>query len=170
METLKDILKLRAKEAARTVEYQEVQESIDVICFRVGREVYAIEDRFVHEIYSHVAPTVVPCTPAFIIGIVNIRGNFVSLVDLEFFLGLGKIKTTDSGFIILLSHKDMEFGVMVEEIVSEIKIFKKNIQGIPQELNILKRELITGVTEDGTIIIDGKYFLEDSKIIVNEEI
>jgi purine-binding chemotaxis protein CheW len=170
MQTVKDTLKRRAIEAAKIVEVQEIEDGVDIISFRIGKEVYAIEDRFVNEVYPYLHPTEVPCTPEFILGIVNIRGGFISIVDLELILGLQKIDTKDDGFILLLSDEKMEFGIMVEEILDEIMISKKSIQPVPQGLNIITRELIDGVTEDGVIVLDGKIFLEDSKIVVHEEV
>lgn len=170
MQTVNDILKKRAKEAAKTVSIEEIEDGVDIICFKMGSEVYAIEDRFVYSVSPYLQPTEVPCTPAFILGIVNIRGGFVSVVDLELILGLKKTKAAKEWFMLLLSDEKMEFVIIAEEMLGEIRISKKSIQPVPQGMNILTKELIDGVTQEGVIVLNGKRFLEDSKIIVHEEI
>jgi purine-binding chemotaxis protein CheW len=136
----------------------------------MGSEIYALDDNFVHEVYSYIEPTKVPCTPSYIIGIINIRGAFISVVDLDIVLGLQKNESIEKGFILLLSNEAMEFGIMVYEIVCEMKIPKNSIQEIPDGLNILTKDLITGVTKEGVIVLDGKRLLEDSKMRVHEEV
>ena len=98
------------------------------------------------------------------------RGAFVSVVDLGLILGLEKSELKKEGFILLLSNETMEFGVMVDEIEGEMKIPKKSVQAIPEGLNVLTKDLIEGVTVDGLIMLDGKRLLEDSKIVVREEV
>jgi len=170
LETVKEILKKRAAEAAKVVKTEEVAEGLDIITFRLGGEVYAVEAMFVHEVYPYMRPTEVPCTPEFVLGIVNIRGSFVSVIDLELILGLGKMEREKEEFMILLSNENMEFGIMVEEIQEETRVSKKAIQPLPQGLNIKTKELVDGVTEEGVILLGGKKLLEDSKIVVHEEI
>jgi purine-binding chemotaxis protein CheW len=170
MQTVKDILHQRAKEAAKSIEAEIMEDVIEIICFKMGNDVYALEDRFVQELYPYMLPTKVPCTPEFVLGIVNIRGNFISVVDLELFLGMKKNENSKEGFILLCSNKKMEFALKIEEILDGIKISAKSIQPLPQSLNIKKEELIEGVTQEGVILLSGKKLLEDSRIVVHEEI
>ncbi len=170
MRTLKEILKQRAKEAAKILEDDALEELVDVIRFKISNEVYAVRDKYVREVYPYLQPTKVPCAPPFILGILNVRGAFVSVVDLGLILGLEKSELKKEGFILLLSNETMEFGVMVDEIEGEMKIPKKSVQAIPEGLNVLTKDLIEGVTVDGLIMLDGKRLLEDSKIVVREEV
>ncbi len=117
MSEKKRILKERAEQLARRPEpREEAREYIEVLEFRMASERYAIEVATVHGVvplqqYAHV-----PCTPAFVFGIMNVRGRIVSLVDLRQFFNLPGTIVAPQTTVIILRNPAMEFGVLADAV------------------------------------------------------
>src|ERR1700733_9384152 len=76
------ILQERAKRLAIPLADHTVQNTIDVVTFSIGAEKYIIESQYVMEITKLRAYTPVPGTPSFVVGVTNIRGVVLALIDL----------------------------------------------------------------------------------------
>lgn len=166
----KALLKKRAVEAARPVERIRVEEGIDAIRFAVGSEEYAIPASFVSEVHAYIEPTPVPYTPAYIRGIIYIRGRFVSVVDLKELLGVEATEESGETSLLLLSDGDMEFSVAVDRVLEEHAIPNTALQAVPAGFILARKEFISGVTESGTIMLDGGRFLNDPSLTVYQEV
>lgn len=60
---------------------------LKILCFRSGKNLYGIETRYVKEINRNPEMTVIPLAPQMVAGIMNLRGQVVSLLDFEVILG-----------------------------------------------------------------------------------
>src|SRR6266851_5213843 len=89
-------LKSRAKALARELKPDGTGHArIEVVEFVVAYEKYAIESSYVREVYPLKELTRLPGTPAFILGVFNVRGQIVSVVDPKKFFGLPEKGLTD---------------------------------------------------------------------------
>ncbi|MCX6052308.1 MAG: chemotaxis protein CheW [Campylobacterales bacterium] len=170
MNSVENILRQRAIKAAKKLDKTEISDALELIYFKIDDEIYAIEASVVSEIHKFKEPMPIPFTPSYICGVFYLRGRFISLVSLVNFLGIGEQKRDSSHSILLLSSESMEFGIMVDEVLEKKKLSKQEIQEIPSGFNLPRADLVIGVTESGTIVLDGKKFLEDSKIVAHEEV
>ena len=85
----KRILRERALAlAAEPGETQTLADSIEVVEFLLAHERYAVESSYVREVYPLENLTPLPCTPGFVLGIVNLRGEILSVIDLKKFFDL----------------------------------------------------------------------------------
>lgn len=162
MNNVQNILRQRALKAAKKLESNEIIDGIELIFFRIGNDIYAIEAGSVSEVHKFKEPTPVPFTPAYIQGIFHMRGKFISLVNLKSFLGIteqGEAKEALS--IVFLSNQTMEFGIAVDEILEQKRISKKEIQTLTAGFDLPRVDLIVGVTENAVIVLDGKKMLTD---------
>ena len=88
-EERKRILKARAKVLAQEPEKEVLdQDYLEVVEFLLAYETYGIESAYVREIYPLTEITPLPGTPPFVRGIVNIRGQILSVIDLKKFFEL----------------------------------------------------------------------------------
>src|SRR5690349_2115527 len=94
-----------ALSAPRVVE-EDSRAGHDVLEFTLAYERYGVESRCVREVHPLRDLTPVPCTRRFVLGIVNIRGRIVSVVDLRRFFDLPQRGLTDLNQVIILSHAD----------------------------------------------------------------
>ncbi|KPA12007.1 Chemotaxis protein cheW [Candidatus Magnetomorum sp. HK-1] len=170
-EIKKAILKKRAKELAKQKDKNETAEaSIEVVLFVLSNEQYALELNFIREVYPLKELTTLPCTPSFVSGIINVRSQIVSIIDLKKFFDLPDNESESNQRVIILHSKQMEFGILADEIEGVASIPLKNIQMSMLTLQGIGSEYIKGVTEDRTVILDAEKILTDSKIVVHEDL
>src|SRR4051794_29498302 len=90
------ILRARAQALARTPERPQIAETLlELLEFRLAQECYALENRYVQEVYPLKDLTPLPCTPPFVLGIVNVRGHVLPVLDLKKFFDLPEKGLTD---------------------------------------------------------------------------
>ena len=98
------------------------EESLQFIVFRLAREWYGIEITKVKEIIKAGKITYLPSSPEFIAGIVNLRGNILSVTDLKTIFSLPHEEPTDNARIIAIESGILETGLLVDEVVESIEI------------------------------------------------
>jgi purine-binding chemotaxis protein CheW len=171
LEKKQQLLKARARELARDSEKEKtVGEFIEVVEFLLAYEKYGIESSYIREIYPLRELTPVPCTPSFVLGIINVRGEIISVIDIKKFFELPDRGLTDLNKVIILRNKEMEFGILADVIVGVIRIPRENLQATLPTLTGIREEYLKGITADRLAILDGGKLLSDKKLIVREEV
>lgn len=155
---------------------EEMLESIEVVEFLLNNdkssERYAIEVLYVSDVHSARNVTMLPCTPAFIIGIINFRGKIISVIDIRNFLGFSAESTDAESVrkVIVVKLNDIEIGIAADAILGCDKIYISEIQKNALPSIDFKSSYFKGVTKERSIVLDIKNILMDEKIIVNEEV
>lgn len=165
------ILQDRARQlAAIPARSQEADTCIDITRFELHGEHYAFESRYIREIVpvNHVTP--LPCVPAFVAGIMNLRGRILSLLHLDRLLGLAAAGQTAMQQVIILSHETMEFGLLVEKISGVAQLSPAKIQDELPTLSEKAQRYLRGLTPDRQILLDAQLLLNDPALCVDEEI
>ena len=166
-ERKRKILKERAKTLAREPQIEErTQGSLEVIEFLLSYETYGIESSFVREVYPLHEITSLPGTPPFVLGIINVRGEILSVLDLRKFFDLPEKGLTDLNKVIIIYDEQMEFGILADAVVGMKKISLDIIQPALPTLTGIRAEYLKGVTEERMVILDAKKILSDEKIII----
>ena len=114
--------------------------------------------------------TPLPGTPPFVFGIINFRGQILSIIDLKKFFELPEKGLTDLNRVIILHSKEMEFGILADAILGLRAIPIKAMQPSLPTLTGIRTAYLKGVTEDRMVILDGAKVLSDKKLIVHEGI
>lgn len=167
----KRILEARAILLAHPPEApQAAVQRIEVIEFSLAYENYGIESSFVREVFPLTDLTPLPCTPSFVLGIINVRGEIVSVVDLKKFFDLPHEGLTDLNRVIILQSNGMVFGVLADLVVGARTIPIVEIQSSLQLLSGIREQYFKGVTADRTVILDAEKLLSDKKMIVHETV
>jgi len=170
-EEKKKILKTRAKALAREQEEKETtEEKIEVVEFLLSYERYAIESSYVREVYPLKEFTPLPCTPPFVLGIINVRGQILSIIDIKKFFDLPEKGLTDLNKVIILRSEKMEFGILADEISGVRMIPVSEIQQSLPTLTGIRAEYLKGVTNDRVTILDANKILTDKNLIVYQEV
>jgi purine-binding chemotaxis protein CheW len=164
------ILKARAKALARKIEGSSRGEaSLEVVCFLLGQEKYGIESRYVREVCPLNDLTPLPGTPSFVLGIVNVHGQVLSVIDIRQFFDLPQGGVGDLDRLIVLQHDSMEFALFCNAILGVVEVPTSELQSGLPTLTDLRAEYLKGVTGDRVAILDGAKLLSDEKMIVREE-
>lgn len=117
-ETAEDILRRRADSLAREALDEEIGDRLSLLLFRLGEEWYAVRVGDVREIFQEYDITPVPCVPDFILGVVNVRGEILSVTDPAKLMRLGQVE--GDGFVnppaIVIVFDELATALVVDEI------------------------------------------------------
>lgn len=167
----KNILRQRAKKLAKEPQKEGLQETfLEVVEFMLARERYAVEAKYVREVWPLKDITPLPMTPRFIMGIINVRGQILSVMDIKKFYDLPETGVTDLNKVIIVHADDMETGILADMIMGFSKIPVSEIQPPLPTLTDIRAEYLIGVARERTAILDMKKMLSDKRIIVHEEV
>ena len=104
---------------------------MQIVVFKLGEEHFAVETERVQSINDTMRITKVPKAPSYIKGLINLRGSIKSLVDINLLLNV--TPGTEQNNIIILTVKDEEIGITVDEVEEVLDIDEKSIQKLDEE-------------------------------------
>jgi len=154
--------------AAEPSETQTPDQSIEVVEFLLAHERYAIETAYVREVYPLEHLTPLPCTPAFVLGIVNLRGEIVSVIDLRKFFDLPQSGLPDLNKVIVLESANMVFGILADTVLGVRRIPLAEIQPTLPTLTGIREKYLKGITPERAVVLDAGKLLADEEIVVRE--
>jgi purine-binding chemotaxis protein CheW len=170
-EEKRKILKARAKALARRADEETpVSEKLEVVEFLLAQERYALESCFVREVYPLKELTPLPCTPSFVLGIINIRGEIVAVTDIKKFFDLPEKGLTDLNKVIVVQSGAMRLGILADVIVGVRSIALQDLQASLPTLTGIREEYLRGVTRERLAVLDVGRILTDRNIVVQEEV
>jgi purine-binding chemotaxis protein CheW len=162
-------LKARAEALAREPAKAEAADTVEAVVFRLAHETYAVEARYVREVSRLENLTPLPCTPAFVLGVVNLRGQIVSVIDMRKFFALPEKGLSDLNRVIVLRSEEMAFGLLADAIVGVGRIARADIQPSLPTLTGIREKYLQGVTREGVVVLDAARLLADERIVVREQ-
>ena len=167
----KKILKERALIIAQVREEEPAAgEVIEIVEFQLSSERYGIESSYVREAYALKELTPLPCTPSFLLGVVNVHGQIISVIDIRKFFDLPEEGLTDINNIIIVGKEKMELAILTDAITGMRSISLQDIQPSLPTLTGIRAEYLKGVTNKRLVILDVLKILSDKTITVHEEI
>lgn len=166
-----DILRERATSLAKAASSAERSGSpndfIEVLVFQAGGERYAFETTYVGQVCPMSPITYLPGLPDYVVGIIAVQGQVLSVIDLRSLLDLPLSGITEPEAIVLLRGEAMEFGILAEAILGLERYRVESLQpGLPTLANTEKTYL-RGVTMDRTAILDAVQLLSDARLVVD---
>ena len=165
------ILRARARALARIPEQAPTQNTtLELLEFRLASERYALETRHIQEVHPLRELTPLPCTPSFVLGIVNVRGRILPVLDIKRFFGLPEQGLTDLHRIIVVRGHDLELGLLADVIVGVRKVMADSLQPTLATLTGIHAEYLQGVDKDRLVVLDLDRILSDPKIVVHDEV
>lgn len=165
------ILQSRADLLAREQQQTDTASSqVEVLEFILAHEHYAVETAWVKEVCPLKSLTPLPSVPTFVVGIVNLRGHLVSVIDLKKFFNLPDRGLTDLNKIIVLKNEAMEFGVLADAVVGVSKLSAAALNTAQAALTDARLEYLQGVTAERLVLLDAQQLLNDTRMIINEEV
>ena len=163
------ILRERARLLARPPQPAAAAGTIELLEFRLARAAYALEMRHVGAVLPLADLTPLPCTPAFVAGIVNVRGRVVAAIDIQSFLELPAEGLTDLHHIILLRADGMEFGLLADTIAGVRSHPAASLLPAPPALAGVRPGYQQRLTVDGAVLLDIERLLADPGLQVQDE-
>ncbi len=124
-------------------EATNLDDIVQLVGFVVGDEEYSVPILSIQEIIKPIVWTRVPQTPAYVLGVFNLRGSVIPLIDLRTKFGLGSINHTDDTRFIVIRHEDEVAGFVIDRLTEAIRLNKSEIGPAPE------------TTLDGESMIEG---------------
>lgn len=138
-----------------------------LIVFRAGKEEFGVPIDAVREIIKLGVITPIPNSPDFIKGIINVRGEIVTTIDIKSRFSLIDEDKMQAKHIIVTKQENSLFGLMVDEVIEVLRIQEKEIQPPPAILTRIDEKYVNGVvTYENRLII----LLDISKILSQNDI
>lgn len=159
-------LRARTQAWATPLPVEQPDAWLEVLSFDLGDERYAIETCHVAEVLplSHFTP--LPNTPAFVLGIVNVRGRVVSVLDLRVLFELPISGLSDKNFLLVLQSPEMEFGLLIDRVQGIQPLERDSLQSGLANLTGVRANYLLGVTPQQWTVLDGARLLGDPSLRV----
>lgn len=126
----------------------------EFLTFTLGSEEYGIDILCVQEIRGYEAVTAIANAPAFIKGVINLRGNIVPIVDLRIKFNLPDVRYDQFTVVIILHVLERVIGIVVDGVSDVVALAPEQIRPAPQFGAALNTEYIQGLgTIDQRMII-----------------
>ena len=131
-----------------------VSNHLEFLCFRVSDEIYGINILDIKEIIKSREVTEVPRTPAFVSGILSLRGTIIPIIDMRERLGLLRVEKTGKERVVVIRCSDAFSGLLVDEIIQVMRVPFEGVEPAPAVLVGIDRNFVRGIgRSDGRLII-----------------
>lgn len=141
-------------------------EVLQWVTYRLGEETYGINVMQVQEVlrYTEIAP--VPGAPDYVLGIINLRGNVVTVIDTRSRFGLPPSETTDNTRIVIIESDEQVVGILVDSVAEVVYLKTSEIDSAPNVGTEESAKFIQGVSNrDGELLI----LVDLNKLLTDDE-
>ena len=154
--------------ASPSAQKNEVHDNqvLQYVTFRLDDETYGIDVMQIQEVlrYTEIAP--VPGAPDYVLGIINLRGNVVTVIDTRRRFGLADSELTDSSRIVVMESSNQVMGMLVDSVAEVVYLKASEIETAPNVGNEESAKFIMGVcNKNGELII----LVEFDKMLSDQE-
>lgn len=141
-------------------------EVLQWVTFKLESETYGINVMQVQEVlrYTEIAP--VPGAPSYVLGIINLRGNVVTVIDTRARFGLESCDTNDNTRIVIIEAEKQVIGILVDSVAEVVYLKASEIDVAPNVGNDESAKFIQGVSNrSGELLI----LVDLDKLLSDEE-
>lgn len=149
-----DVLRQRAESLAQESVEEVKCDSVGLLLFRLDEEWYSVKVQDVREIYREHKIAPIPCVPPAILGVVNIRGEIISVTDLSKLLGLGRFGAAlDLAPAIVIHDREVTTAIVVEEVGDIVEVPLESVEPPLSTIDKVGAQIIIGsVHLDGRLV------------------
>jgi purine-binding chemotaxis protein CheW len=131
------------------------EDLVQLVSFNLGEEEFGVDITKVKEINRMVEITRVPNTPEFVIGVINLRGKVIPIINLRHRLGMELVDHDKNTRIVVIEHENKTIGFIVDNVNEVLRISKNITEPPPQMTGNVDTQFITsiGKLEDRLLIL-----------------
>ena len=108
----------------------------------------------------------IPCTPQFVLGVINIRGQILSVVDLRMFFGIPLQDITGQAKVLVLANGSFEVGILGDDILGVQTVYSADLHASLPDLPGIPERFLEGVTPSRLIVLNARKILADPSLVV----
>lgn len=154
------------QENAKIADHEKAYDADEYVAFRIGEQEYCVDIKSVREIRGWTSETMLPQSPDYVRGVINLRGTVLPIVDLAHRLGLGKAQPSER-HVIIIAHVDGQvFGLLVDAVSDIISVTSDTIQPTPDVANETAKKFVAGVIADDSRMIS---LVEPERVLPSKE-
>lgn len=140
-------------------------EVLQWVTYKLGEETYGINVMQVQEVLRHTEIAPVPGAPDYVLGIINLRGNVVTVIDTRSRFGLPSSDISDNTRIVIIESDEQVVGILVDSVAEVVYLRSSEIDSAPNVGTEGSAKFIQGVSNrDGQLLI-----LVDLNKLLNDE-
>lgn len=161
--SFQEILRNRARSLAKKRTIGTQQQSIEIVEFLMDNDSYAFEPERLREVCTLTYVTHVPCAPAFVAGVINLRGQIITIINIKSFLGLETDSIAVHNKAIIVESGRLCVGFLADEVVGVRKVPMSSLQQGLATLRGLSAEYLKGITRERMVVLDAERILHDPR-------
>lgn len=123
---------------------ENLDDIVQLVGFMIGDEEFSVPILSIQEIIKPIEWTRVPRTPEYVLGVFNLRGTVIPLIDLRKKFGLESEKMTENTRFIVMKNHSERAGFVIDRLTEAIRL-KKNEIGPAPETAMQEKTMIEGV-------------------------
>ncbi len=131
---LEQVLKKQQQQQNKPEE-TDIENVVQLVGFMVGDEEFAVPILDIQEIIKPIEYTRVPKTPDYVLGVFNLRGSVLPLIDLRMKFGLSRSKESEETRYMVIKHNDDVAGFVIDRLTQAMRIPEKNIDPAPETIH-----------------------------------
>jgi len=144
---------LKASKGDVMSEIANNHQSCQVLTFKLADEIYGVDIMSVREVMDFTSVTKVPQTPDYMVGVINLRGNVVPVLDLRLKFGMGKTQKTVNTCVIIvevqIDDESIILGALADSVQEVVDFEGANIEDAPKIGTQLNTAFIKGMAKKG---------------------
>ncbi|MBK5938721.1 hypothetical protein CCR96_05520 [Halochromatium roseum] len=128
-----------------------------VTAFRLCGGLFAINAQLVQEVIRVGELTQVYGAPDEVVGIRNLRGRIVTVIDAAAHLNLGRVEISPEARLLIIEHQQEHYGFLVDQVIEALDLDQDQIEPVPSSLEPALRSRLLGIwrhTDELTAILD----------------
>ena len=165
-----NLLRSRARALAKVAGLPPVHAGFDVIVFTLANERYGLETQYVREVCPPMVVTPIPCTPSFVAGVMNVRGDILAVIDLKAYFEIPVSGHDGVGEVIIAGVDESIFGILTDSVIGLSFVALSDFQGTGPRLAGRREKTLKGISAGRVAVLDISAMLAEKKLWVHEEV
>ena len=152
---------LMAQEKAAQTELGE-----EILTFRLGDSDYSVPAQYVREVQPLGEVTPLPFTPAFVVGLVNVRGRLLAALDIRPLLDMPETPPQPQAFLLVLTANGIDVGLLADAVV-EVRRSDEQLAPVLSTMAGRGVAWVRGVDRRLSLLLDPSALLADPRLTIN---
>jgi purine-binding chemotaxis protein CheW len=128
-------------------------ETLDIIAFRLRDQEFCVKTTTIREIRGWAPSTPIPHAPPEVVGVMNLRGSIIPIIDLAYKLGMESTEADQRSAIVVAEVHSMVIGMLVDRVSDILTVAANQIMPIPEVATSLKSNYSEGIITHGDSMI-----------------
>jgi purine-binding chemotaxis protein CheW len=165
------VLQDRAARVRHPIENTRAANAVPLVYVWLEQEVYAMPMINLITVHQDITIVPMPCVPAFVAGVANIRGRVMPVIDLARLLKISTTsQTSDSYILIVAGTEDKEVVFRANRIGDGTTTYNINLKPLPDPFDVPYPQFIAGLLPDGTPQLNIPALLRSPVLTVNDSL